>query len=62
MEGFNRAYLHCMWTANRKAGGLWRVLQRKRKSWSEWDFTPVVWQRVPSPVHEHNEVMRDLGL
>lgn len=34
---------------------------RKRKSWSGWDFVPVVWSSVPSPAHVHDEVMRDPG-
>lgn len=33
----------------------------ERKSWSEWDFAPVVWRFVPSPAHVHDEVMRDPG-
>lgn len=57
------AYFLCMWTADRKAGGPWRALQRKRKrkSWSGWGFAPVVWRSVPSPAHVHDEVMRDPG-
>lgn len=52
------AYFLCMWTGRRVVPG---ERYRKRKSWSGWDFAPVVWCSVPSPVHVHDEVMRDPG-
>lgn len=33
----------------------------ERRSWSEWDFAPVVWRFFPTPAHVQDEVMRDPG-